>query len=203
MSKGKVLFIDDDSFLRKVYQAELHDKGFDVELAVDGEDGLRKIAELKPDCVILDLIMPKKSGFEVLTDLQRSDELRGIPVIILSNLAQSDDQKRALDLGAVEYLVKDNTTLDIIAEKIDYHMHMSQANRTKAPKGTAAAPVSKSAETDKTAPISVKQSSAAPQTTATIPSQVKRGSAHNFCPECGTKLDKGVKFCPQCGAQQF
>ncbi len=200
MSKGKVLFIDDDSFLRKVYQAELHDKGFDVELATDGEDGLKKIAELKPDCVILDLIMPKKSGFEVLTDLQRSEDLRSIPVIILSNLAQSDDQKRALDLGAADYLVKDNTTLDVIAEKIDYHMHMSQANRAKSP---VTAPAPKPAPAAAVEPTPAKPSVEVPPAAAAIPVIPKRSSAHNFCPECGTKLDKGVKFCPQCGAQQF
>ncbi len=199
MSKGTVLFIDDDSFLRKVYQAELHDKGFDVELAVDGEDGLQKIMTLKPDCVILDLIMPKKSGFEVLTDLQRSDELSSIPVIILSNLAQSDDQKRALDLGAVEYLVKDNTTLDIIAERIDYHLHMSKV-KPKAP-AVVKTPVAAATQSPSVEKAPVVQP--VEQPAAAAPSRPKQSSAHNFCPECGTKLDKGVKFCPQCGAQQF
>src|SRR3989344_6268755 len=123
MAKGKLLFIDDDNFLRKVYQAELVDKGFDVTLAVDGADGLEKVAASRPDLIILDLIMPKKNGFEVLSDLQRFEETRAVPVIVLSNLGQSEDQKRALDLGAVEYLVKDNTTLDVIAEKINYHLH--------------------------------------------------------------------------------
>src|SRR3989344_3998988 len=105
MSKGKILFIDDDNFLRKVYESELKEKGYEVHLASDGDEGLQKVGETKPDLIILDLIMPKKSGFEVLSELSQYEETRSIPVIILSNLAQSDDQKRALDLGAVDYMV--------------------------------------------------------------------------------------------------
>ena len=192
MSKGKILFIDDDNFLRKVYQAELKDKGFDVFLAVDGEDGLQKVSELQPDIVILDLIMPKKSGFEVLADLQQSDETRNIPVVVLSNLAQSDDQKRALDLGAVDYLIKDNTTLDIIAEKIEYHLHAPRPVRPAVAKKEVQpqARPSASAQKEKTA-----------ATPAPVPAQNQQPAnrGRNFCPNCGFHLNKSDKFCPDCG----
>lgn len=198
MTKGTVLFIDDDSFLRKVYQAELHDKGFDVALAVDGEDGLRKIVETKPDCIILDLIMPKKNGFEVLADIKRSEGLRGIPVIILSNLAQSDDQKKAFDLGAVEYLVKDNTTLDIIAEKIEYYILLSKQNVSqKSPGGTPPTPLQVSE------PLSEKREMKTNEVPPERPVNMKRPRPHNFCSECGAKLEKNDKFCSQCGTQQY
>lgn len=199
MPKGKILFIDDDSFLRKVYQSELKDKGFDVHLAVDGVDGLQKVAQIRPDLILLDLIMPKKSGFEVLAELQRFGETRSIPVIVLSNLAQSDDQKRVFDLGAVEYLIKDNATLDIITAKIEAHLNQARAQNHTAPAGsdTDASPSLSSAllqekEEIKTADKPVEKAA----TPAPKPAS-KRG--HNFCPTCGFKTTKKNKFCPDCG----
>ena len=198
MGKGRILFIDDDAFLRKVYQTELTEKGFEVYLAADGDEGLQKVADAHPDLIILDLIMPKKNGFEVLTDLQRFEETRSIPVIVLSNLGQSEDQKRALDLGAVEYLVKDNTTLDIIAAKIDYHLHaLSTKNRTATggatTSGTLADDLAQRKQKDSSGPAKIVQP-------AKKEEQLHRGK--NFCWNCGFKLSKDAKFCRDCGAQQ-
>lgn len=201
MAKGKILFIDDDKFLRKVYQAELQEKGFEVELAIDGEDGLEKVTVVNPDLIILDLIMPRKNGFETLSDLKQAPATRDIPVVILSNLAQSDDQKRALDMGAVDYLIKDNTTLDVIAEKIEQHMAASLQRQSTKPKP---APKPKPMEAD--SPVSEKKPSPRPQSeskptiTATPSKSPDRG--HNFCTNCGFKLDIGAKFCPDCGEKQ-
>lgn len=198
MAKKKILFVDDDSFLRKVYQAELQDKGFEVYLAVDGDDGLQKAQEVDPDLIILDLIMPKKSGFELLTDLGQYEITRFIPVVVLSNLAQSVDKKRALDLGAVDYLVKDNTTLDIIADKINYYVNSVSTSK----KARQAAGVS--VPTAPTTPVvedmwpETKKSKAAPVAAATATAKTR----HNFCPECGARVTAGAKFCPQCGAAQ-
>lgn len=197
MNKGRVLFIDDDNFLRKVYQSELTEKGFEVHLAADGEEGLQKITETHPDLIILDLIMPKKNGFEVLSDLQRFEETRTIPVIVLSNLGQSEDQKRALDLGAVEYLVKDNTTLDVIAEKIDFHLHsLSTKNRIL----TGPTPV-KGTLVEALAQKKVKIETAQEAPKETIQKN-EQTQGKNFCSSCGFKLSKNAKFCPNCGAQQ-
>lgn len=124
MSDGaKILFIDDDNFLRKVYQSELGDRGYEVILADDGEEGLEKAKISDPDLIILDMIMPKKNGFEVLMELQEDEKTKNIPVIILSNLGQKDDVKKGLDLGAVDYLVKDDITLTTIMEKIEQYLH--------------------------------------------------------------------------------
>lgn len=123
MANPKILFVDDDNFLRKVYEAELKEKNFDVVLASDGEEGLEKAQLEDPDLIILDMIMPKKSGFEVLTELQRNQKTRNIPVIILSNLGQEDDKKKGVDLGAVDYLIKDNITLGILVDKINQYLN--------------------------------------------------------------------------------
>jgi DNA-binding response OmpR family regulator len=123
MANPKILFVDDDNFLRKVYEAELKEKNFDVILAQDGEEGLEKAQLEDPDLIILDMIMPKKSGFEVLTELQRNPKTRNIPVIILSNLGQEDDKKKGVDLGAVDYLIKDNITLSILVDKINQYLN--------------------------------------------------------------------------------
>jgi DNA-binding response OmpR family regulator len=123
MPSPKILFVDDDNFLRKVYEAELKEKNFEVILASDGEEGLEKAQLEDPDLIILDMIMPKKSGFEVLTELQRNPKTRNIPVIILSNLGQEDDKKKGIDLGAVDYLIKDNITLGILVDKINQYLN--------------------------------------------------------------------------------
>ncbi len=123
MANPKILFVDDDNFLRKVYEAELKDRNFEVILASDGEEGLEKAQLEDPDLIILDMIMPKKSGFEVLTELQRNPKTRNIPVIILSNLGQEDDKKRGIDLGAVDYLIKDNISLGILVDKINQYLN--------------------------------------------------------------------------------
>ena len=117
------MFVDDDNFLRKVYQSELGERGYEVILAANGQEGLDKAKENDPDLIILDMIMPEKNGFEVLTELRSDPTTANIPVIILSNLGQEDDIKKGLDLGAVDYLVKDNITLAIIVDKISQYLN--------------------------------------------------------------------------------
>ncbi len=128
-TKAKILFVDDDNFLRKVYKAELSERGYEVILAADGEEGLHKAQLEDPDLVILDMIMPKKSGFEVLMELQSDPVTKMIPVIILSNLGQEADIKKGIDLGAVEYLVKDDVTLEIIVAKVEEYLHSKSKSK--------------------------------------------------------------------------
>ena len=195
MVKAKILFIDDDLFLRKVYQTELTERGFEVYVAVNGEDGLARTTAVHPDLIILDLIMPKKNGFEVLAELSRYKETRDIPVIVLSNLAQSDDQKRALDLGAVDYLVKGNTTLDVITQKIEYHLIESKKKGKKTGPETPSIAVAIPSEKLAT----VKQAASQPVSQSPIEDKTDRG--HKFCPNCGFKIASGMKFCTDCGQQ--
>ena len=116
--KRKVLMIEEDRFLRKVYRDKLSKLGFEFLEAINGEEGLNKIIADKPDLVLLDLILPKKNGFDVLIDMKGNKNTENIPVIILSNLGQESDIKRGLSLGAKDYLVKTEVSLSQVVDKI-------------------------------------------------------------------------------------
>ncbi|MCD5385019.1 MAG: response regulator [Candidatus Pacebacteria bacterium] len=115
----KILVVEDDKFLRELITQKLIREGYDVKGAVDGEDGVIKIKEEKPDIILLDLILPGIDGFEVLTKVKDDPELKDIPVLILSNLGQRDDVERGLKLGAVDFLIKAHFTPGEIIEKIE------------------------------------------------------------------------------------
>lgn len=114
----KVLVVEDDKFLIKAYSAKLKKEGFDTILASNGEDALRIAGEEKPDIILLDLIIPKKDGFDVLYDLKQNSKLKEIPVIVLSNLGQPEDIERAKKIGANDYLVKSNISMKDMVDKI-------------------------------------------------------------------------------------
>ncbi len=114
----KILIIEDDKFLRELISRKLIKEGYEVEEAIDGEEGLKKIKEGKPDLVLLDLILPGLDGFEVLTKTKEDPKLAQIPIIILSNLGQKDDVEKGLKLGAVDYLIKAHFTPGEIIDKI-------------------------------------------------------------------------------------
>lgn len=115
----KILVVEDDKFLRELITQKLIRGGYDVKGAVDGEDGVIKIKEEKPDIILLDLILPGIDGFEVLAKVKDDPELKDIPVLILSNLGQRDDVERGLKLGAVDFLIKAHFTPGEIIEKIE------------------------------------------------------------------------------------
>ncbi len=114
----RVLVIEDDRFLRKAAEAALRRQGYTVLTAPDGETGLQAARAEHPDLVLLDLIMPGMQGFEVLKLLKEDASTSSIPVIILSNLGQDSDVKRALEAGAVDYLVKANLALDMLVGRV-------------------------------------------------------------------------------------
>lgn len=114
----KILFIEDESALQSAASVVLTEKGYTVLSALDGEIGLTIAKEENPDLILLDLILPKKDGFEVLKELKNDPETQEIPVIILSNLEQNADIEKALSLGARTYLVKTNYRLEEVVEKI-------------------------------------------------------------------------------------
>jgi len=101
-----ILIIEDDKFLRQLIVQKLLKEEYNVSEAVDGEEGIKKIKEEKPDLVLLDLILPGIDGFEVLSRMKKDEEISSIPVIILSNLGQREDVERGLNLGAVDYLIR-------------------------------------------------------------------------------------------------
>jgi len=114
----RILLAEDDRILRKAGEVSLRKKGFEVISAIDGEDALAKARDHKPDLVLLDVIMPKMNGFDVLEALKADERVRDVPVIMLTNLEQPADIKRAADAGAHSYLVKSNMNLDELAARI-------------------------------------------------------------------------------------
>ena len=114
----RILLAEDDRILRKAGEVSLKKRGYEVIPAVDGEDALAKAREHQPDLVLLDVMMPKMNGFEVLTALKGEPGVRDIPVIMLTNLEQPADIQRAANSGAHSYLVKSNMNLDELATKI-------------------------------------------------------------------------------------
>ncbi len=114
----KILVVEDDKFLRELISRKLREEGFDVVEAVDGEEGVKKIAQEIPNIVLLDLILPGIDGFEVLAKIKEDPQLSQIPVIILSNLGQRDDIEKGLRLGAVDFLVKAHFTPAEIIDKV-------------------------------------------------------------------------------------
>ena len=115
----KVLIVEDDVMLNKIYQTKLGLVGYKVFAAYDGEEGVKKMEEVAPNIVLLDLMLPKKNGFEVLETVKQNIKLNHIPVIILSNLGQGDDIERGKALGADDFLVKSNVKLETVLEKIE------------------------------------------------------------------------------------
>ncbi|OWK26772.1 MAG: hypothetical protein US76_03570 [Parcubacteria group bacterium GW2011_GWA2_38_13b] len=113
-----ILFVEDEPTLQKVAGEILRQEGFIVKSATDGEEALRLIKTEKPDLVLLDLILPKKDGFEVLKEIKSDTQTKNIPVIILTNLESTQDVERALELGAMNYLVKANYELNDIVKRV-------------------------------------------------------------------------------------
>ena len=114
----KILIVEDDKFLRDLISQKLAKEGYEVDEAVDGEEGVKMIKEVKPDLVLLDLILPGINGFEVLVKMKEDSSTSSIPVIILSNLGQKEDVEKGLKLGAVDYLIKAHFTPGEIIDKI-------------------------------------------------------------------------------------
>ena len=133
MAKTKIVLIEDDEILSKVVSEELKEAGFDVARAFDGEAGLNLVKSKKPDLVLLDLILPKKHGFEVLQELKKSPPTKEIPVIILTMLGSDEDIKKGLELGANDYIVKSQHAVAEIIEKIKNFFIREQHPQAKQP----------------------------------------------------------------------
>lgn len=103
---SKILIVEDDPLMQRMYQKAFAFDGYNVEVAGDGVEGLEKIRTSKPTVVLLDVMMPKMNGLEALEKIKSDPELKKIPVIMLTNLAGSADAEKALSLGAVKYIVK-------------------------------------------------------------------------------------------------
>ena len=116
---AKILLVDDDPLLVRMYQKKLENDGYTVATADDGDVALTQVSAFKPDLILLDVMMPRVNGFQVLSRLKANQETSNIPVILLTNVSGSDeDINRGLELGAVAYLVKAGNRPSAVVEKV-------------------------------------------------------------------------------------
>ena len=118
----KILLVEDDDTLASVYQTRLQAEGFNLKRVPNGEDALAAALEYKPDLVLLDVMMPKVSGFDVLDILRNTPETTNIKVMMLTALNQESDRQRAESLGVDDYLVKSQVVIADVIERIKYHL---------------------------------------------------------------------------------
>lgn len=122
--KNKILLVEDDTALASVYRSRLELEGFEVDHVANGELALSRILEYKPNLVVLDAMMPKVNGFDVLDILRNTPETANTRVIMLTALSQPKDKERAEALGADDYLVKSQVVIGDVVERIKHHLGM-------------------------------------------------------------------------------
>lgn len=114
----RILLVEDDIFFQKFYSSKLKEEQFEIDIASNGEEGLAKARLIKPDLIILDIIMPKKDGFEFLQDRLKDPMLSSIPVIVFSTLGQEQDILKAKKLGVIDYVDKSSFDFSSLKNKI-------------------------------------------------------------------------------------
>lgn len=117
-TKKKILIVEDDRSLQNALVETIRQEGYETASAFNGEEGLEKLEEFAPDLVLLDIILPKKDGYEVLEQLKKDEKTKNIPVLILTNLEEVDNVQKALDLGATTFMVKSDFSLKDVMGKI-------------------------------------------------------------------------------------
>jgi DNA-binding response OmpR family regulator len=118
----KILLVEDEKILQRAMEHALKSEGYEVVVASDGEEGLALAKKENPNLILLDLLLPKKDGFTVLTELKEDPATKNLAVIILSNLENSVDVEKALAAGATTYLVKTNYKIEEVLEKVKQHL---------------------------------------------------------------------------------
>lgn len=121
-SKIKILLAEDDKFISMAYQAGLENAGLRVLIASDGDEALSVLKKEGADLILLDLMMPKKNGFEFLEITSIDEKFKKIPVIVLSNLGQESDIKKCKELGAVDYLIKANFSMQEVIDRVKTYL---------------------------------------------------------------------------------
>jgi len=120
--KKKVLMVEDDEMLVEIYQRKLLSEAYELIIARDGKEALEKTQKLKPNLVLLDLVMPEMDGFEALQKIKGDPETKDIKVVVASNLSQEDEKKKARDLGADDFIIKSNYDLTELTKKIESYL---------------------------------------------------------------------------------
>lgn len=121
-SKKTIMVVEDDRFYGNICKVKLSKEGYTVVVMNNGAWALKAVAEKKPDLILLDLVMPEMDGFETLKALKNDPASATIPVIVLSNLGQPEDIKKALALGAIDYMVKTIIPIQKMVEKVRSHL---------------------------------------------------------------------------------
>jgi DNA-binding response OmpR family regulator len=129
--KKKILLVEDDAALSGVYKSRLLMEGFDTHEVNNGEQALSAALEYKPDLILLDAMMPKISGFDVLDILRNTPETKDIRIIMLTALSQPKDKERAESLGVDDYLVKSQVVIGDVVERVKYHLGMVDPEAVK------------------------------------------------------------------------
>jgi CheY-like chemotaxis protein len=124
-SAKRILLVEDDDALANVYQTRLQAEGFDIKRVPNGEDALSVAIQFKPALILLDVMMPKVSGFDVLDILRNTPETNNVKVIMLTALSQDSDKARAQELGADDYLVKSQVVIADVVERIRHHLNIA------------------------------------------------------------------------------
>ena len=114
----KILIIEDDPYLSEMYKMKFELEGYIVLVARDGQEGVDSAFTTKPDIILLDLVMPIKDGYHVIKELKENDKTKAIPVLVLSNLGQVDEIKKAMNDGAEKYLIKANITPEQLLKEV-------------------------------------------------------------------------------------
>lgn len=120
--KKKILLVEDDNSLADVYEARLQLEGFETKQVNNGEDALSAALEFKPDLILLDAMMPKISGFDVLDILRNTPDTTNIRVVMLTALSQPKDKERAENLGVDDYLVKSQVVIGDVVDRVKHHL---------------------------------------------------------------------------------
>ena len=114
----KILIIEDEKVLINLLQKKLTQEGYEISIALDGEEGLLEMKERKPDLILLDIIMPEMGGFEVMEEIAKDKELKKIPIIIVSNSGQPVELERAKELGVKDWLIKTEFDPQEVLDKV-------------------------------------------------------------------------------------
>jgi len=120
---NKILIIEDEEIILDLLQKKLTQEGYDISIAKDGAEGIRAMRENKPDLILLDIVMPKMGGFEVMEEMQKDSGLRDIPIIVVSNSGQPVELDKAQELGAKDWLIKTEFDPQEVVEKVKKWIH--------------------------------------------------------------------------------
>jgi DNA-binding response OmpR family regulator len=119
----KILLVEDEELIYSLLEKKLTQAGYEVTVATNGEEGLKKIKEVSPDIILLDIIMPQKDGFSVMEEIRKDKELQRIPIIVISNSGQPVELNKAKELGAKDWIIKTDFDPQEIIEKVKKYLN--------------------------------------------------------------------------------